>query len=85
VDPTLLLSVFAIIFVAELPDKTSLASLLLATRHKPLPVFLGASLALTVQSAVAVAFGHVLSLLPAKPVHIVAGLLFVGCAVAMWR
>jgi putative Ca2+/H+ antiporter (TMEM165/GDT1 family) len=85
VDLNLLLSVFAIIFVAELPDKTSLASLFLATRHKPLPVFLGASLALTVQSAVAVAFGHVLSLLPAKPVHNVTGLLFVGCAVAMWR
>jgi putative Ca2+/H+ antiporter (TMEM165/GDT1 family) len=84
-DLTLFLSVFAIIFLAELPDKTSLASLFLATRHKPLPVFLGASLALTVQSAVAVAFGHVLSLLPAKPVHIVAGLLFVACAVAMWR
>ena len=84
-DPTLFLSVFAVIFLAELPDKTSLASLFLATRHKPLPVFLGASLALTLQSVVAVAFGQALSLLPAKPVHMVAGLLFVGCAVAMWR
>jgi putative Ca2+/H+ antiporter (TMEM165/GDT1 family) len=84
-DLTLFLSVFAIIFLAELPDKTSLASLFLATRHKPLPVLLGASSALTVQSVVAVAFGHVLSLLPARPVHMAAGLLFVGCAVAMWR
>ena len=47
--------------------------------------FLGASLALTVQSVVAVAFGHLLSLLPAKPVHLMAGVIFVGCAVAMWR
>jgi len=85
VDPTLLLSVFAIVFLAELPDKTSLASLLLATRHEPLPVLLGACLALAVQSAVAVAFGHALSLLPAKPVHVIAGLLFLGCAIVMWR
>jgi Ca2+/H+ antiporter, TMEM165/GDT1 family len=42
-------------------------------------------LALTIQSVVAVALGHLLSLLPAQPVHIVAGVLFVGCAVAMWR
>ncbi len=84
-DLSLLASVYAIIFLAELPDKTALASLFLATRHRPLPVFLGASLALTVQSVVAVAFGHLLSLLPARPVHIVAGVLFVGCAVAMWQ
>jgi putative Ca2+/H+ antiporter (TMEM165/GDT1 family) len=84
-DLTLLASVYAIIFLAELPDKTALASLFLATRHRPLPVFLGASLALTIQSVVAVAFGHLLSLLPAQPVHIVAGVLFVGCAVAIWR
>jgi Ca2+/H+ antiporter, TMEM165/GDT1 family len=82
---SLLASVYAIIFLAELPDKTALASLFLATRHRPLPVFLGACLALAVQSAVAVAFGHVLSLFPAKPVHLVAGVIFVGCAVAMWR
>ena len=60
-------------------------SLFLATRHRPLPVFLGASFALTMQSVVAVAFGHLLSLLPSQPIHIVAGVLFVGCAVAMWR
>jgi putative Ca2+/H+ antiporter (TMEM165/GDT1 family) len=47
-------TVFGVIFVAELPDKTALAALVLATRHKPLPVWLGASFALTVQSGVAV-------------------------------
>ena len=50
-------TVFGVIFVAELPDKTALAALVLATRHRPLPVWLGASLALTVQSAVAVGAG----------------------------
>jgi putative Ca2+/H+ antiporter (TMEM165/GDT1 family) len=78
-------AVYAIIFVAELPDKTALASLVLATRNPPLPVFVGASLALTVQSVVAVAAGQLLSLLPPRPVHIGAGLVFLVSAVFMWR
>jgi putative Ca2+/H+ antiporter (TMEM165/GDT1 family) len=78
-------SVFAVIFVAELPDKTALAALVLATRHKALPVFLGTALALTVQSVVAVAAGGLLSLLPPRPVHIGAGVLFLVSAVVMWR
>ncbi len=56
-DPRLFGAVFAVIFLAELPDKTALAALVLATRYRPLPVFVGAALALTVQSAVAVAAG----------------------------
>jgi len=82
---SLVASVYGVIFVAELPDKTALAALVLATRHRPLPVFLGASLALTVQSVVAVTFGNVFSSLPAGLVRTVTGLLFLGCAVAMWR
>jgi len=84
-DARLLLTVYGIIFVAELPDKTSFASLLLATRYRPFPVFVGASLALTLQSLFAIAFGHLLSLLPARPVHILSGVLFLGSAIAMWR
>ncbi len=78
-------TVFVVIFVAELPDKTALAALVLATRYRPLPVFFGAGLALTVQSVVAVAAGGLLSLLPARPVHVGAGLLFMVSAVVMWR
>jgi putative Ca2+/H+ antiporter (TMEM165/GDT1 family) len=78
-------SVFGVVFVAELPDKTALASLVMATRHRPLPVFLGAALALAVQSLVAVLAGHLVSLLPARPVHVGAGLLFLVTAVLMWR
>ena len=47
-------TVFGVIFLAELPDKTALAALVLATRHRALPVFVGTGLALTVQSVVAV-------------------------------
>ena len=50
-------TVFGVIFLAELPDKTALATLVLATRHRATPVFLGAALALTVQSIIAVGAG----------------------------
>jgi putative Ca2+/H+ antiporter (TMEM165/GDT1 family) len=81
----LFFSVFGVIFVAELPDKTALAALVLATRHRPAAVLLGAASALTIQSVVAVAAGQLLSLLPARPVHVFAGGLFVVSAVLMWR
>lgn len=77
-------TVFGVIFVAELPDKTALAALVLATRHRPLPVYLGASLALTVQSMVAVAAGSLLAKLPVQYVRIGSALLFIACAVLMW-
>ena len=80
-----LVSVFGVIFVAELPDKTALAALVLASRHKPAPVWMGASLALTVQSLVAVAAGSLFALLPARAVHIGSGIVFLVSAVFMWR
>jgi putative Ca2+/H+ antiporter (TMEM165/GDT1 family) len=81
----LFLSVFAVVFVAELPDKTTLTALVLATRHKAFPVFVGAALALAVQSAVAVIAGSLLARLPAHPVRIGAGLVFLASSVVMWR
>ena len=77
-------TVFGVIFIAELPDKTALATLVLATRHKALPVFLGAGLALTVQSIVAVGAGSLLAQLPVRYVRVGSGLLFIACAVLMW-
>ncbi len=76
-------TVFGIVFVAELPDKTALAALVLATRHRALSVFLGASLALSVQSTVAVAAGSLLAQLNRTYVQLGSGLMFAGCAVAM--
>lgn len=81
---TLFFSVLAVVFVAELPDKTALAALVLATRHRPLGVLLGSGLALTVQSLVAVVAGQLVSLLPQRPVHVFAGGLFLVSAVVMW-
>ena len=78
-------TVFAVIFLLELPDKTALAALLLATRHRPLPVFLGAAAAFVIQSAVAVAAGSLLSLLPREPIRIGAGVLFLLMAALLVR
>jgi putative Ca2+/H+ antiporter (TMEM165/GDT1 family) len=83
-EPALFASVFALIFMAELPDKTAFATVLLAVRRRPLPVFVGAAAAFAVQSFIAVAFGGVLSLLPARAVRAGAGLVFLGFAWAMW-
>ena len=85
IDLHLFFSVFGVIFIAEIPDKTAVAALVLATKYRPLPVFLGTALALTVQSVIAVAAGGLLSRLPTRPVHIAAGLLFLAFAVMMWR
>ncbi|HLH24742.1 MAG TPA: TMEM165/GDT1 family protein [Chloroflexota bacterium] len=77
--------VFGVIFLAELPDKTALASLVLATKYRARAVILGAWLAFLVQTAVAVVAGSLLQLLPAKPVHIAAGLGFLVFAVLAFR
>ena len=78
-------TVFTIIFLLELPDKTALATLLLATRHRPLPIFLGSAAAFVIQSAVAVAAGSLLSLLPREPIRIGAGILFLVMAAVIVR
>jgi putative Ca2+/H+ antiporter (TMEM165/GDT1 family) len=84
-EPRIFATVFGVIFIAELPDKTAVMALVLATRYRALPVFVGTALALIVQSLVAVAAGGLLALLPARPVHLGAGLLFLVSAGFMWR
>lgn len=81
----LFISTFALIFVAELPDKTAFASLILATRNNPWAIFIGACGAFVVQSLVAVLFGRLFSLLPHSVTQIGAGILFLAFAVLMWR
>ena len=84
IAPRLFATVFGVIFLAELPDKTALAAMVMATRHRALPVFLGSALALTAQSLIAVAAGALLAKLPEKIVHIGSGIVFIGCALVMW-
>jgi putative Ca2+/H+ antiporter (TMEM165/GDT1 family) len=83
-DLALFLSTFGLIFLAELPDKTAIATLILATRNNPWAVFIGVALAFVVQNMVAVLFGSLFGLLPPHIIHIASGLLFLVFAVMMW-
>src|ERR1700748_1607422 len=62
-------TVFAVIFPAELPDKTALASLVLGSRYRPAWVFTGVAAAFAVHAALAVAAGSLVALLPHRPVE----------------
>ena len=73
-------TVFGIIFLAELPDKSLFASLVLSTRYRRLPVFAGAASALTVHVAIAVTAGQLLTLLPRQALSAVVACLFLGGA-----
>lgn len=78
------IAIFTVIFLAELPDKTAFATFMMATRGKPLAIFMGVALAFVVQSLIAVGFGSFIGLLPEKWVHIGAGVLFLGFAAYTW-
>lgn len=54
------LTVFGTIFIAELTDKDALLLLSLATKTRPLLVFVGGAIAFTITSAIIVTFGSVL-------------------------
>jgi putative Ca2+/H+ antiporter (TMEM165/GDT1 family) len=77
-------AVFPLVFVAELPDKTMFASLVLAARGRPFAVWLGAVGAFAVHVVIAVSIGVVVfHFLPHAVVEgIVAGLFFGGAVYA---
>ncbi|WP_329394289.1 TMEM165/GDT1 family protein [Streptomyces lydicus] len=78
--------VFGVIFLAELPDKTALAGLMLGTRYRASYVFVGVAAAFLVHVALAIAAGSVLTLLPHRVVQAVVGVLFLaGAAVLLFR
>jgi len=79
-----LITVFIAIFIAELGDKTQLATLLFAADKdvSKLTVFVGASLALIVASGIGVLAGSVLSeYINEKYLHYIAGIGFVGIGI----
>ncbi|MGW1585541.1 TMEM165/GDT1 family protein [Streptomyces sp. NPDC002386] len=75
--------VFGIVFLAELPDKTALAGLVLGTRYRASYVFAGVAAAFLVHVVLAVAAGSVLTLLPQQIVHALTGVLFLGGAAVL--
>jgi len=79
-----LLTVFIAIFIAELGDKTQLATLLFAADKdvSKLAVFVGASLALIIASGIGVLAGSVLSeYINEKYLHYIAGIGFIGIGI----
>ncbi len=79
------LIVFVAIFLAELPDKTALASLILGARYRASLVWAGVAAAFTVHVALAIAAGSLLRLLPHRPLQIVVAVLFAVGAVLLLR
>ncbi|MER6956458.1 TMEM165/GDT1 family protein [Streptomyces sp. NPDC000618] len=75
--------VFGVVFLAELPDKTALAGLVLGTRYRASYVFAGVAAAFTLHVVLAVAAGSVLTLLPQQLVHALTGVLFLGGAAVL--
>jgi putative Ca2+/H+ antiporter (TMEM165/GDT1 family) len=77
---------FFAIFLAELPDKTMFATLLLSSHFKrKLPVWLGVTIGYTTHVVIAVLFGSALTRLPEKPIQVVVGILFCVGGVMTWR
>lgn len=84
-DMLAFLVTFGTVFLVEAPDTTFLATLVLATRYRPLLVWVGAALAFTVQTAIAVALGTAVTLLPRTPVTVLAGIMFLIGAIILIR
>jgi len=80
------LSTFALLFVAELGDKTQLAVITMTAKHKmPLWVFLGATLALACVTLIGVLGGELITrVIPEATLHKIAAVLFVIMGVLMW-
>ncbi|MFD4672934.1 TMEM165/GDT1 family protein [Lentzea sp. NPDC058450] len=70
------ITAFAVVFLVELPDKTMVATLVLTTRYRGWPVFVGVVAAFAVQTVVGAAFGTAITLLPDRLVAGVVALLF---------
>ena len=83
--PAVIVTTFVVVFPAELPDKTALATLILGSRYQPGHVFAGAAGAFAVHVALAVAAGGLLGLLPHRPLQFVAAALFAVGSVLLLR
>jgi len=83
-DFKLFITTFGLVFLAELGDKTQLATLCLSANYNSkISIFLGSAFALIVSSLLAVLFGAGLSrLLPLHYIQIGAGIFFI--VIGIW-
>lgn len=79
---SIVLAVFPVIFLGELPDKTMFASLVLGTRGQPRAVWLGAATAFLVHVVIATTIGvGLFHLVPHRALEAVVAALFLGGAI----
>jgi len=79
------LYVFIAIFLAELGDKTQLATIVFASKYGWIKAFLGAILGLALVNLIGAFLGDKLGdTLPAELIHKVAGILFIIFGVLMF-
>lgn len=77
---------FAVIFVAELGDKSQLMALAFATRYRPVPILVGITIATALVHAASVVVGALLGAsLPTATINLVAGIAFLGFAAWTYR
>lgn len=76
---------FLLILPVELPDKTFVATLVLATRYRPLWVWIGVGTAFLVQTVVACTAGGLIAQLPRRPVEAFVAVLFAVGGVLLLR
>jgi Ca2+/H+ antiporter, TMEM165/GDT1 family len=81
VSVSVVLAVFPVVLLGELPDKTMFASLVLSTKGRPVMVWLGAAAAFAVHVAIAVSIGVALfTILPHRAVDAVVAVIFLAGA-----
>ena len=81
----LLVTIFAVTFLAALPDKSLFASLVLGTRYRPTHVWLGVAAAFAVHVTLSVGAGGLLTLAPKSVIDFVTAGLFLAGAIWMLR
>ena len=73
---SLIAATFGIIFLAELPDKTMISSVIMGSKLVPKRVFIGASVAFLLQVVLAVTVGGLVARVPRKPLDLTVGFVF---------
>ena len=79
----IILLVFSVIFISELPDKSMFAALILGSRYRSSYVWAGAASAFLVHVVIAVTAGQAIALLPHRIVETIVAALFLAGALLL--
>jgi putative Ca2+/H+ antiporter (TMEM165/GDT1 family) len=76
VNLAIVATVFGLVALAELPDKTMIANVVMGSRGRPLPIWVGSTIAFAFHAALAVAAGRFLQLLPHRVLETIIAVVF---------